>query len=157
QGAGLARLPVRRRRGPARPRRHGLHLGARLPPVPPPRPRGEPRFRRRRVPPGPLPRHVVHLADQRPNDPEGIAMTVLEKAELTPELGGKYYSPKRRWWCAPADLTDDAGVETALYFWPALGSLDEAWICSLHVGGEVIDLTQLHLPLETFGTSRSGV
>lgn len=55
------------------------------------------------------------------------------------------------------DLVDEAGNDTALYFWPALGSLDEAWICSLHTKDEVIDLTQLYQPLGTFKTSRSGV
>ncbi len=84
-------------------------------------------------------------------------MSVLQKSELTPEMEGKYYSPKMQWWCAHADLIDDEGNETALYFWPALGALDEAWICSLHVGTEVIDLTDLHLPVGTFGTTRHGV
>jgi hypothetical protein len=84
-------------------------------------------------------------------------MPILEPAELTKELEGTYYSPKMQWWCAHADLVDDAGNETALYFWPALGSLDEAWICSLHTKDEMIDLTELYQPLGTFQTSRSGV
>lgn len=84
-------------------------------------------------------------------------MAVLESAELTKELEGTYYSPKMQWWCAHADLVDESGNETALYFWPALGSLDEAWICSLHTKDELIDLTVLHQPVGTFGTSRSGV
>jgi len=84
-------------------------------------------------------------------------MPILEPAELTKDLEGTYYSPKMQWWCAHADLVDDAGNETSLYFWPALGSLDEAWICSLHTKDEMIDLTQLYQPLGTFKTSRSGV
>ena len=84
-------------------------------------------------------------------------MSVLKQAELTPEIEGKYYSPKMQWWCAHADLVDADGVETALYFWPALGALDEAWICSLHIGKDVIDLTDLHLPVGTFETVRHGV
>ena len=84
-------------------------------------------------------------------------MAVLTPTELTKDLEGTYYSPKMQWWCAHADLVDDAGEETALYFWPALGSLDEAWICSLHTKDEMIDLTQLYQPLGTFKTSRSGV
>lgn len=84
-------------------------------------------------------------------------MPILEPAQLTKELEGTYYSPKMQWWCAHADLVDDAGNETALYFWPALGSLDEAWICSLHTKDEMIDLTELYQPLGTFKTSRSGV
>jgi hypothetical protein len=84
-------------------------------------------------------------------------MPILEPAELSKELEGTYYSPKMQWWCAHADLVDDSGEETALYFWPALGSLDEAWICSLHTKDELIDLTQLFQPLGTFKTSRDGV
>jgi hypothetical protein len=84
-------------------------------------------------------------------------MAILEPAELTKELEGTYYSPKMQWWCAHTDLVDDEGNETALYFWPALGSLDEAWICSLHTKDEIIDLTELYQPLGTFKTSRSGV
>lgn len=84
-------------------------------------------------------------------------MAVLTPTELTKELEGTYYSPKMQWWCAHADLVDDAGEEIALYFWPALGSLDEAWICSLHTKDEMIDLTRLYLPVGTFKTSRSGV
>ena len=83
-------------------------------------------------------------------------MAILEAADLTKDLEGTYYSPKMQWWCAHADLVDDAGNETALYFWPALGSLDEAWICSLHTKDEMLDLTQLYQPLGTFKTSRSG-
>ena len=84
-------------------------------------------------------------------------MAILEPAELTKELEGTYYSPKMQWWCAHADLIDEAGARTGLYFWPALGSLDEAWICSLHTDSEMIDLTTLYQPIGTFKTSRSGV
>ena len=84
-------------------------------------------------------------------------MAILEAADLSKDLEGTYYSPKMQWWCAHADLVDDDGNETALYFWPALGSLDEAWICSLHTKDEMLDLTQLYQPLGTFKTSRSGV
>jgi hypothetical protein len=84
-------------------------------------------------------------------------MPILEPADLTKEIEGTYYSPKMQWWCAHADLVDDDGHVTAFYFWPALGSLDEAWICSLHTADELIDLTSLHNPLGTFTTSRSGV
>jgi hypothetical protein len=84
-------------------------------------------------------------------------MAILEAANLTKDVEGTYYSPKMQWWCAHADLVDDAGNETALYFWPALGSLDEAWICSLHTKDEMIDLTALYQPVGTFKTSRSGV
>jgi hypothetical protein len=84
-------------------------------------------------------------------------MAILEPAELTPELEGTFYSPKMQWWCAHADLIDEAGARTGLYFWPALGSLDEAWICSLHTDSEMIDLTTLYQPTGTFKTSRSGV
>jgi hypothetical protein len=82
---------------------------------------------------------------------------VLSPAELTQDLEGTYYSPKMQWWCAHADLVDDSGEAVSLYFWPALGSLDEAWICSLHTADEMKDLTQLYQPLGSFKTSRSGV
>ena len=88
---------------------------------------------------------------------ERIYMSTLTPATLTPEMEGCYYSPKMQWWCAHADLITDEGQEVSLYFWPALGSLDEAWICSLHTADEVIDLTQLHLPVGTFKTARKGV
>jgi hypothetical protein len=84
-------------------------------------------------------------------------MAILQPTNLPKELEGTYYSPKMQWWCAHADLVDDGGNETALYFWPALGSLDEAWICSLHTKDEMINLTQLYQPVGTFKTSRSGV
>ncbi|HEY1702499.1 MAG TPA: hypothetical protein VGG75_22560 [Trebonia sp.] len=84
-------------------------------------------------------------------------MALLEPAELTKELEGTYYSPKMQWWCAHADLIDESGARTGLYLWPALGSLDEAWICSLHTDSEMIDLTTLYQPVGTFKTSRSGV
>ncbi|MFC7362446.1 hypothetical protein [Nocardioides astragali] len=84
-------------------------------------------------------------------------MPILTAADLTQDLEGTYYSPKMQWWCAHADLVDDDGNDTSLYFWPALGSLDEAWICSLHTKDEMIDLTTLYQPLGTFKTSRSGV
>jgi hypothetical protein len=84
-------------------------------------------------------------------------MSVLQKAELTPEIEGKYYSPKMQWWCNHTELRDENGVESSLYLWPALGSLDEAWICSLHFADRVVDMTELHLPVDTFKTSRSGV
>jgi hypothetical protein len=84
-------------------------------------------------------------------------MSVLHRAELTPEIEGKYYSPKMQWWCAHADLTDTNGVESSLYFWPALGSLDEAWICSLHFEDRIVNMTELHLPVDAFKSSRSGV
>jgi hypothetical protein len=84
-------------------------------------------------------------------------MSVLTQAKLTPEIEGKYYSPKMQWWCAHADLTTDEGKDLSFYFWPALGALDEAWICSLHTPEEVIDLTKLYQPLGTFKTTRKGV
>lgn len=84
-------------------------------------------------------------------------MSVLTAAQLTPEIEGQYYSPKMQWWCAHADLTTAEGQDLSLYFWPALGALDEAWICSLHTADEVIDLTRLSQPLGSFKTSRHGV
>lgn len=84
-------------------------------------------------------------------------MTTLTPAKLTPEMEGQYFSPKMQWWCAHADLTDDTGRAWSFYFWPALGSLDEAWIATLYTDGEVVDLTALHLPVGSIKASRSGV
>jgi hypothetical protein len=84
-------------------------------------------------------------------------VTVLHEVELTPEIEGTYYSPKLQWWCAHADLVDEAGVTSSLYFWPTLGALGEAWICSLHYADRVVDMTELHLPVGTFTTSRTSV
>lgn len=84
-------------------------------------------------------------------------MSTLTPAELTSTIEGRYYSPKMQWWCVHAHFTDDTGKDWAFYFWPALGSLDEAWIATLYVGDEVIDLTQLKLPLGSLRAEREGV
>lgn len=84
-------------------------------------------------------------------------MTKLSPAELTPDIEGQYFSPKMQWWCAHADLVDADGTAWSFYFWPALGSLDEAWIATLYVGDEVVDLTSLHLPVGTLKAAREGV
>jgi hypothetical protein len=84
-------------------------------------------------------------------------MTILTAAELSPEVEGRYYSPKMQWWCAHADLATEGGKDWSFYFWPALGSLDEAWIAALYTDDQVIDLTDLHLPVGTLQTGRKGV
>jgi hypothetical protein len=84
-------------------------------------------------------------------------MTTLQQATLTPDMEGRYYSPKMQWWCAHAELLTENGRNWSFYFWPALGSLDEAWIASLHDDDHMIDLTQLHLPLGTLRCGRKGV
>ncbi|WP_416903821.1 hypothetical protein [Micromonospora echinospora] len=84
-------------------------------------------------------------------------MSTLSPARLTPEIEGQYFSPKMQWWCAHADLVDSDGTPWSFYFWPALGSLDEAWIATLYVGDEVVDLTSLHLPVGSLRAAREGV
>lgn len=84
-------------------------------------------------------------------------MTTLQQATLSPKMEGRYYSPKMQWWCAHAELTTESGRDWSFYFWPALGSLDEAWIAALYDDDHMIDLTQLHLPLGTLRTARDGV
>ncbi|WP_433046358.1 hypothetical protein [Dactylosporangium sp. CS-033363] len=84
-------------------------------------------------------------------------MTTLTPAELTPAIEGQYFSPKMQWWCAHADLVDSDGTDWSFYFWPALGSLDEAWIATLYTGDEVVDLTEIHLPLGSLKAAREGV
>lgn len=84
-------------------------------------------------------------------------MSTLAPAELTPAIEGRYYSPKMQWWCAHAHFTDAGGTPWAFYFWPALGSLDEAWIAALYVGDEVVDLTHKHLPVGALAAGRDGV
>ena len=77
--------------------------------------------------------------------------------ELTPEFEGRYYSPKMQWWCMHMHLRDEGNRDWGFYFWPALGSLDEAWICALYTDDRVIDLTKVHLPLGTLAVGRDGV
>jgi len=84
-------------------------------------------------------------------------MNALNSGELTPDFEGRYYSPKMQWWCMHMHLTDDRNQEWGVYFWPALGSLDEAWILSFHSRNELINFTQVHLPLDTLSAARDGV
>lgn len=84
-------------------------------------------------------------------------MTTSQPATLSPEVEGRYYSPKMQWWCAHAELTTESGRNWSFYFWPALGSLDEAWIAALYDDDHIVDLTKLHLPLGTLRASRKGV
>lgn len=84
-------------------------------------------------------------------------MTTLANTTMTAEIEGRYHSPKMQWWCAHADLVSAAGEDWSFYFWPALGSLDEAWIAALYNDSEMIDLTKLHLPVGTLATARKGV
>lgn len=82
---------------------------------------------------------------------------VFQMGELTPEAEGRYYSPKMQWWCVHAHMTDASKKDWSFYFWPALGSIDEAWIATLFTSDQVIDFTQVHLPLGSLHASREGV
>jgi hypothetical protein len=62
-----------------------------------------------------------------------------------------------QWWCVHAHVFDQDGRRFDVYVWPALGSLDEAWITSIHTEDEVLDLTTLHLPVGSLSTAREGV
>lgn len=84
-------------------------------------------------------------------------MATYRAVDLDPRTEGRYYSPKMQWWCAHLHVTGDDGRRWDAYVWPALGSLDEAWITSLHVDGRVIDLTKLHMPVGSLECARSGV
>ena len=83
-------------------------------------------------------------------------MQAYARKELTPDMEGRYYSPKMQWWCLHADV-QGAGKDYSFYLWPALGSIDEAWIASLHVGDQLINFTKLHLPLGSLQCGREGV